>query len=62
MCMPYQATNTIMKEYKLDSGCPLSLCTYRVASCETTFYVDKCFYNSNKYKFEKPKQIGKNWF
>lgn len=52
----------MVKDYKLSLGCPLSLCGYRGTSCETTFYVDKCFYNSNKYKFEKPKTITKKWF
>jgi len=49
-----------MKVYSLSLGCHLSLCDKRGKSCETTFYVDKCFYNSNKYKFEKP--IVKKWF
>jgi hypothetical protein len=50
-----------MKEYKLSLGCPLSLCVHRGASCETTFYVEKCFYNSSKYQFETPKPIVKKW-
>jgi len=50
------------KTYILSLGCPLSLCAYRGLSCETTFYVDKCFYNTTKYKFEKSKPITKKWF
>jgi hypothetical protein len=49
------------KTYSLSLGCPSSLCTHRSASCETTFYVERCFYNTNKYKAEKPKQIAKKW-
>jgi hypothetical protein len=43
-------------------GCPISLCDYRKDSCSDIFYVDKCFYNSNNYKYVKPKPIVKKWF
>lgn len=52
--------DTGMKAHILSLGCPLSLCDKRGKSCETTFYVDRCFYNTNKYKTEKP--IVKKWF
>lgn len=48
------------KAYTLSLGCPIALCGYRGQSCDTIFYVEKCFYNSSAYKTTKP--IVKKWF